>query len=895
MADRPEVSDGSFLDRTDERTALTAYRSLADAVDTGIYQLDADGRFVAVTDRFLEETGYGRDELLDEHVSTVLEEDDVDRLERAIDSRLEADVDDETDDDGDSALDLEIVTADGEYVACELRFSPLSSDGEFDGTVGVVRALEDHPRKRRVDSSTRGTDESLASVIDEADVGVFVLDEKFDVAWVNETTETYFGVDRADVIGRDKRAVIEETIRDRFVEPQTFEETVLATYDDNTYVEQFECRITAGDGREGRWLEHRSKPIESGQFAGGRIELYYDVTDRKASERARRESEYRFRMLVDAVDEYAIFMLDRDGRVVSWNEGAERIKGYEPAEILGDHFSLFYTDTDRENGVPERNLSRARQTGSVEDEGWRVRADGSTFWANVTITAIRNDGELQGYAKITRDMSDRWEREQQLQRERDLTEQILETSPVGIAVVNSDGSTSRVNERMATLLDVSSDDVSTATSDQRNLFEESLGVETHPATRVFETGAPLYDQEILLDRPDGHRAWLSINATPITDEAGDPEQVVVTATDITDLKALARRRKRDLEERKKELTAVQLATNLFEVDDQPIDELLSEFATKLLQSFRYPDLTAARVSVGKHEVATDGYGPLERSIATHTKTASGTPITIEVVLTETPTERIEEPFVDEERALIETLATLVKFYFDRRESVEELRAETRRLEQFAYAASHDLQEPLRMVSSYLQLIERRYEDALDEDGTEFLAFAIDGAERMREMIDGLLAYSRVETQGNAFEPVDLDAVLEDVLVDLEVKIQETDAEVTTAGLPTVEGDESQLRQVFQNLLDNAIEYGGDAPRVHVAAERSGSAWTVSIRDNGIGIDPEQDEQIFEVFERLHGRDEHGGVGIGLAICERVVERHGGEIWVESEPGDGTTFSFTLPA
>jgi two-component sensor histidine kinase len=233
---------------------------------------------------------------------------------------------------------------------------------------------------------------------------------------------------------------------------------------------------------------------------------------------------------------------------------------------------------------------------------------------------------------------------------------------------------------------------------------------------------------------------------------------------------------------------------------------------------------------------------------------------------------------------------------ERSQRERELEASNEQLEQFAYAASHDLQEPLRMVSSYLQLIDRRYGDALDEDGREFLAFAVDGAERMRLMIDGLLAYSRVERQGYPFEPVDLESVVTDVRKNLELRIEETRTEVSVAELPRVEGDEAQLRRLFQNLLQNAIAYSDDSPStVYVSAERAGPKWVIAVRDEGVGIDPADQDRIFELFQRLHSYHEKPGTGLGLAICQRIVERHGGEIWVESEPGTGSTFSFTLPA
>ena len=228
-------------------------------------------------------------------------------------------------------------------------------------------------------------------------------------------------------------------------------------------------------------------------------------------------------------------------------------------------------------------------------------------------------------------------------------------------------------------------------------------------------------------------------------------------------------------------------------------------------------------------------------------------------------------------------------------TVEQLKASNERLEQFAYAASHDLQEPLRMVSSYLTLVEKPSGEELTEETREFLDYAIDGADRMREMINGLLVYSRVETAGEPFEPVELDAVFEDAQENLQVKLAECDAAVTVDPLPRVRGDARQLRQVFQNLLDNAITYRGDEPpEVHVSASRNGTAWTVSVTDNGVGIDPADHDRIFDVFHRLYSREKYEGSGIGLAICQRIVERHGGDIWVESEPGSGTTVSVSFP-
>jgi signal transduction histidine kinase len=230
-----------------------------------------------------------------------------------------------------------------------------------------------------------------------------------------------------------------------------------------------------------------------------------------------------------------------------------------------------------------------------------------------------------------------------------------------------------------------------------------------------------------------------------------------------------------------------------------------------------------------------------------------------------------------------------------RARTEELTRSNSELAQFAYVASHDLQEPLRMVDSYLGLIERRYADKLDDDAHEFIGYAVDGARRMKSLINDLLAYSRVSNRPLNLDVVDTGAVVADVLKMLAQPIAESGAQIVVAALPQVEADLPQMERLFANLIENAVKYrGADVPLIRVAAERKDDAWEFSVADNGIGIAPEFRERVFEIFARLHGRDKYPGSGIGLASCRRIVERHGGSIWVDATPGGGATIRFTLP-
>ena len=228
-------------------------------------------------------------------------------------------------------------------------------------------------------------------------------------------------------------------------------------------------------------------------------------------------------------------------------------------------------------------------------------------------------------------------------------------------------------------------------------------------------------------------------------------------------------------------------------------------------------------------------------------------------------------------------------------TMDKLKRSNQELERFAYVSSHDLQEPLRMVTLYSQLLERRYKDSLDDDADDFIEYIVENAKRMKQLIDDLLEYSKVTSQAKEFENVELEKLLDVVLNNLSISIADNNVKVTHESLPTIFADQNQMLQVFQNLITNAIKFRGvQTPEIHISAQKDQTEWTFSVSDNGIGIKPEHQKQIFEVFKRLHTREEYPGTGIGLSIVQKIIKHHDGQIWVESEPGKGSTFYFTIP-
>jgi PAS domain S-box-containing protein len=487
---------------------------------------------------------------------------------------------------------------------------------------------------------------------------------------------------------------------------------------------------------------------------------------RRLAEDALRESEERYRLLLDGVQDYAIFMMDTQGQIVSWNAGAERIKGYRADEIIGRSFSCFFPPEDIARGRPEEILRLTAAGGRHEEQGMRVRKDGSRFLASLTFTALRDQaGNLRGFSEFSHDLTESKEAGAKYRG-------LLEAAPDAMVVVNQGGEIVLVNVQA----------------------EKQFGYRRDE----------LVGQKVKNIIPEGFAERLIADATrSVADALG--QQIGM---------------------------GIELSGRCKDGSRFPIEIMLSplESAEGILVTAAIRDISARKKS---------------------------------------------------EQKLAFTNQVLEKSNLE--------------LKQFAYIASHDLQSPLRSISGFVQLIKSEYEDKLDEQGQDWIRRTVQSIGQMQTLIRDLLSYSGVDARSRPFVRIPFLEIVKDALTLLDSSIGDSGGQVTWGELPQIMGDRSQLVQLMQNLIGNGLTYHSDQPpHIHVSAKRSGEEWIFSVRDNGIGIPPKYDEQIFEIFKRLHDQKDYPGTGIGLAVCRRVVSRHGGRIWVESEPGHGSTFHFTIP-
>jgi len=652
---------------------------------------------------------------------------------------------------------------------------------------------------------------------------------------------------------------------------------------------------------DGTVLEIRGTPLAGGGF----VTVYSDITERDRAERALRESERRFRRTFELAGS-GVAHIGLDRRFLRVNPRLCEILGYPEAELLALTGRLISHPDDLDVINAQRPALHAGKIDSVRLEKRYLRKNGSVVWVTFTMVLERDEAGTPLYEiAIFDDITARKQAEEALRENEERLRAIVDSANDGILVYDRDlrvVSGNLAAERIIGLPLAELIGAAGFTSLLPCVREDGapLRPEDRPTRITVRSGEPLTGVIMGIKRPGGAITWLSVN-TAFLRRPGESEWygIVSTIGDITAernaeaaLRESETRFRQTFEYAEDGIAHVGL-DGRFRLVNRRLCEMLgyaeAELLDRSVKEISHPDdrdLSDAprsrmrdgevrSVRLDKRYLRRDGAAIWVDLIVALVRDTEGTP-RYEIAIFNDITERKHA-----EAAL--------------RAAHEELKRSNSELEQFAYVASHDLQEPLRMVSSYTQLVLRRYGERLDGDAREFMNYVVDGAARMKQLIEDLLAYSRVGTRGKEFQPVEVEAALRRAITNLRTAMEESSASVTWDPLPAVKADDGQLAQLFQNLIGNALKFrSASVPRIHVSSREDPHEWEFTVADNGIGIEPQYFERIFMVFQRLHTKGDYPGTGIGLAICKKVVERHGGRIWVESRPGEGSVFRFTLP-
>jgi PAS domain S-box-containing protein len=677
------------------------------------------------------------------------------------------------------------------------------------------------------------------------------------------------------------------------------------------------------DGKIIKWFGsntdfHEIKKAEE-QLKNFNRELEQKVDERtaelKSSEGELQMSRQRLLLHVQQTP-LAVVEFDIAGTISDWNPAAEKIFGYTQKEALGNFWTFIVPEKFHPalEGVWEALVA---QKGGSRSSNENVTKDGRTIvceWFNTPL--VDQNGKTIGVASLIMDITERNRAEEIIRNSEKELREYLDVTPFPIAIV-----------------DVADNNINFWSRSALTLFGH-----TAPTTKEWYDLAypdPVYQKEVverwnpLLEKAKHSGIPVNTGEYNITCHDGSvricelyiaflTEKLIVTFNDITGRKEAeieSLRKSEQLQLLSNELETIidsipglvfykdtknrYIRVNKYICDAHKMSKKQLEgtnlnelYPKEQAQAYYEDDLQVIRSGQSKINID-EPWG--NRWVSTSKipyLNETGEVIGVIGVSMDVTERKLAEEELKKHRDHLEELVNERTMELDN--AIIGLKRSNQELEQFAYVASHDLQEPLRMVSSYTQLLERRYKDQLDQDAKDFIFFAVDGANRMQHLINDLLDYSRVTTRGKPFVKLDLSAVLGHAIANLQKKIQETGAMIVNDDLPFVYGDEVQLVRVFQNLLDNAMKFRGDEPpRIHVSAKIMDDKIQISITDNGIGIDKIYSDRVFTIFQRLHTKVEYPGTGIGLAICKRTIERHGGKIWFESEPGKGTTFYFTL--
>jgi PAS domain S-box-containing protein len=627
------------------------------------------------------------------------------------------------------------------------------------------------------------------------------------------------------------------------------------------------------------------------------IAVFDDITARKRVEAAMRESEERFRQTFELAAS-GMAHVTLDGHFLRVNRSLCQILGYAKDELIGRSVKELSHPEDRDLTDAERDRVREGEIETVRFEKRYLRKNGTVVWVDLAVALARDaGGEPEYEIAMFDDITSRKVLDAAL---RDKTELLqLGQSAARMIILDYDLAGNQLTwsdspEWLRGPLPASGE--YPQFKDQVHPEDrEQFILSRKRALDTLEPGT----QEYRVVRTDGQVIWVLARRQVLTDPSGKGAHLLVAMIDITERKH-GEAALRESEARFRSLT--QLSSDWYWEQDASfgltfmsgrMGERTGLDAAAYLGRKRWdsPALNLSEDDWAKHRAQLERHEPF-RNFEMQRPSEQGGSRWISLS---------GEPLFDEAgrfigyRGVGSDITERKQAEIALREAHEELKRSNSELEQFAYVASHDLQEPLRMVSSYTQLLLRRFGERFDGDSREFMGYIVDGAARMKQLIEDLLAYSRVGTRSKDFREVPVEEALRRAVSNLRAAIEETGAAVSWDALPSVLADDTQLTQLFQNLIGNALKFrSASVPRIHVFVSAKEGQWHFMVRDNGIGIEPPYFERIFMVFQRLHNKAEYPGTGIGLAICKKVVERHGGRIWVESRPGEGSAFHFTLP-
>jgi PAS domain S-box-containing protein len=740
------------------------------------------------------------------------------------------------------------------------------------------------------------SDAKYRGLLEAAPDAMVVVNQGGEIVLLNVQAEKQFGYSRDELVGQKVKNIIPEGFAERLIADGTRSAAEALAQQIGTGIELIALRKNGTEFP----IEIMLSPLESaeGTLVTAAIR---DITTRKDAEKHLAQMEGRYRGLLEAAPD-AMVVVNQGGEIVLLNVQAEKQFGYSRDELVGQKVKNIIPKGFAERLIADGTRSAAEALAQQIGTGIELialRKNGTEFPIEIMLSPLESaEGTLVTAA--IRDISVRRAAEKHLAQMEGRYRGLLEAAPDAMVVVNQGGEIVLLNVQAEKQFGYSRDEL--IGQKVKNIIPEGFaerliadGTRSAADALAQQIGTGI---ELIARRKNRSEFPIEIMLSPL--ESSEGTLVTAAIRDIS-VRRAAEDHLAQMEGRYRGL--LEAAPDAMVVVNQGGEIVLLNVQAEKQFGYSRDELVGQKVKniipEGFAErLVADALRSVEDALAQQIGTGieltgrrrDSTEFPIELMLS--PLESAEGILVT---AAVRDITTRKKAEANLLNKVEELNRSNEELGQFAYIASHDLQEPLRMVASYTQLLSRRYKGKLDSDADEFIAFAVDGASRMQRLIQDLLAYSRVGTKGRDLVEISSEEALEQALINLRGAIEDKGALVTHDPLPNVVADDMQLVQLFQNLVGNAIKYQSSGiPKVHISVARNGGKkWIFSVEDNGLGIDPQYFEKIFGMFQRLHKREEFAGTGIGLAICKKIVERHGGSISVESEPGHGSTFRFAL--